>query len=67
MFRKKTTWYRATIKALLFSGVIYKIALMFLKSTEGNKRKKKENRADYDVTNDLRMILAALRTLQKTP
>jgi hypothetical protein len=34
MFRKKTKWYVPSIRAFLFAGVLYKIARLFMKSTE---------------------------------
>jgi hypothetical protein len=34
MFRKPPRWYTLAIKALLFAGVLYKFARLFMKSTE---------------------------------
>lgn len=46
MFRKRYPWYRIMLKALLFSGIIYKVAKLFMKSAAklagfGKKKKKK--------------------------
>jgi hypothetical protein len=47
MFRKRFPWYRIMLKALLFSGIIYKFAKMFMKSADklagyGKKKRKKK-------------------------
>lgn len=47
MFRKRYPWYRIMLKALFFSGIIYKFAKMFMKSADklagyGKKKRKKK-------------------------
>jgi hypothetical protein len=41
MFRKKTSWYRLTLNALFFAGILYKTARLFMKSAEKLQREKK--------------------------
>jgi hypothetical protein len=41
MFLKKSKWYTPALKALLFAGVLYKFARLFMKSTEKQLREKK--------------------------
>jgi len=67
MFRKKRSWYSVAIKALLFTGGIYKVSGMFMKSTAEKKKRKKKDASAPDCINDFRKILLALRATRHTP
>lgn len=47
MFRRKPSWYKLMLKAQFFSGVLYKIARMFMKSAEKQQKKKKAKKRKY--------------------
>ncbi len=40
MFRRKPSWQKHSFQALLFAGLVYKFARLFMKSAEGLARQK---------------------------
>lgn len=62
MFRKRPSWYRVASKALLFTVVIYKVAGMFMKSSEKKLTPKKKKSKKTDTIKNIRRALKALRT-----
>ena len=64
MFRKRTSWYKAAIKALCYAGLVYKISGMFRKSTYDSKKERKKYTDRYDCIKDIRKILVTLRKIR---
>lgn len=61
MFRKKRSWYATALKALLYAGVLYKLAGKFMKSTKDKKPRRKKSELQFDTIDALRRILTTLR------
>jgi len=62
MFGKKKSWYRTAGKALLFAGLLYKVAGMFKGSSEKKAGLKVKKRKKSTTIYDIRKILKALRS-----